>query len=190
MCTTFCQICGRALYNISASTYVDIEQWPPYSMNNLLSCVITCASQWLFHFDEEIIIAWDHIESVWRMFQYLPSPSLQWKGSYFWHWLGSPSPLVVGDTGTSAILIWYESMHLWSLHQNEWTTVRDTLHHKQTNSVVLSPQANYTDWATATCRLNLVPTFVDRGVSLGQRGGSLMVVNLSFLDRSRYFSFK
>jgi hypothetical protein len=36
----------------------------------------------------------------------------------------------------------------------------------------------------------LVPTFVDRGVSLGQRGGSPMVVNLSFLDRSRYFSFK
>jgi hypothetical protein len=32
-------------------------------------------------------------------------------------------------------------------------------------SVALSPQANYTDWATATCRRNLVPTFVDRGVS-------------------------
>jgi hypothetical protein len=26
-------------------------------------------------------------------------------------------------------------------------------------------------------------TFVDRGVSRGQRGGSLTVVNLSFLDR-------
>jgi hypothetical protein len=36
----------------------------------------------------------------------------------------------------------------------------------------------------------LVPTFVDRGVLRGQRGGSPMVVNLSFLDRSRYFSFK
>jgi hypothetical protein len=31
---------------------------------------------------------------------------------------------------------------------------------------------------------------VDRGVSRGQRGGSPMVVNLSFLDLSRYFSFK
>jgi hypothetical protein len=39
-------------------------------------------------------------------------------------------------------------------------------------------------------RRNLVPTFVDRGVSLGQRGGSHTVINLSFLDRSRYFSFK
>jgi hypothetical protein len=36
----------------------------------------------------------------------------------------------------------------------------------------------------------LVPTFADRGVSRGQRGGSPTVVNLKFLDRSRYFSFK
>jgi hypothetical protein len=34
------------------------------------------------------------------------------------------------------------------------------------------------------------PTFVDRGVSRGQRSGSRTVVNLSLLDRSRYFSFK
>jgi hypothetical protein len=61
---------------------------------------------------------------------------------------------------------------------------------KQTNSVALIPQVNYTDWATATCRRNLVPTFVDRRVSRGQRGGSPTVVNLSFLDRNRYFSFK
>jgi hypothetical protein len=54
---------------------------------------------------------------------------------------------------------------------------------KQTNSVALSPRANYTDWATTTCRRNSVPTFVDRGVSRGQRGGSPTVVNLSFLDR-------
>jgi hypothetical protein len=33
-------------------------------------------------------------------------------------------------------------------------------------------------------------TFADRGVSSGQRDGSPTVVNLSFLDRSRYFSFK
>jgi hypothetical protein len=60
----------------------------------------------------------------------------------------------------------------------------------KTNSVALSPRAKYTDWSTATCQRNLVSTFVDRGVSRGQRGGSLTVVNLSFLDRSLYFSFK
>jgi hypothetical protein len=48
---------------------------------------------------------------------------------------------------------------------------------KKTNSVALSPRANYT---TATCRRNLVSTFVDRGVSRGQRGGSPTVANLSF----------
>jgi hypothetical protein len=54
---------------------------------------------------------------------------------------------------------------------------------RQTNSVALSPWANYTNWMTATCRRNLVPTFVDRGVSRGQLGRSHTVVNLSFLDR-------
>jgi hypothetical protein len=58
---------------------------------------------------------------------------------------------------------------------------------KKTNFVTLSPPANYTAWATANCRWNLVPTFVDRGMSRGQRGESPTVVNLSFLDRSRYF---
>jgi hypothetical protein len=61
---------------------------------------------------------------------------------------------------------------------------------KKKNSVALSPQANYTDWATATCQQNSVPAFVDRGVLRGQRGGSPTVVNFSFLDRSHYFSFK
>jgi hypothetical protein len=56
--------------------------------------------------------------------------------------------------------------------------------------VAFGPQANYTDWATASCPWNLVPTFVDREVSRGQRGVSPTIVNLSFLNRSRYFSFK
>jgi hypothetical protein len=61
---------------------------------------------------------------------------------------------------------------------------------KTTDSVVFSPQANYTDWVTATCRRNLVPSFTHSGLSRGESGGSLTVVDLSFLDRSRYFSSK
>jgi hypothetical protein len=38
--------------------------------------------------------------------------------------------------------------------------------------------------------VDVVSTFVDRVVSRGQRGGSRTVVNLSFLDRSRYISVK
>jgi hypothetical protein len=56
--------------------------------------------------------------------------------------------------------------------------------------MALSPQANYTDLATSTCRRNLTPTFVVRGVLRGQRGGSLTFANHSFLDRSRYFLFQ
>jgi hypothetical protein len=52
-----------------------------------------------------------------------------------------------------------------------------------------SPQANYTDWATATGRRILVPAFVDRGVLCGQRGGTLMAVNLSFVYWSHYVFF-
>jgi hypothetical protein len=43
---------------------------------------------------------------------------------------------------------------------------------QNTYSVAISTQMNYTDWATATCRRNLVPTFADRGVLRGQRVGS------------------
>jgi hypothetical protein len=57
------------------------------------------------------------------------------------------------------------------------------------NFVALSPQANNTEWATATFRRNLVPTFVDRWVSHGQRGASPAVINLSFLDGDFLISF-
>jgi hypothetical protein len=41
----------------------------------------------------------------------------------------------------------------------------------KTNSVAFSLQTKYTDWGTATGQRILVPTFVDRGVSRGKRGG-------------------
>jgi hypothetical protein len=40
---------------------------------------------------------------------------------------------------------------------------------------------------TATGLRILMPSFADRGVSCGQRDGTPTVVNLGFLDRSRYF---
>jgi hypothetical protein len=51
---------------------------------------------------------------------------------------------------------------------------------EQTNSVAFSPQTNNADWTTATSRPNLVPTFADRGVSHGQRGGSPRSLILAF----------
>jgi transposase InsO family protein len=71
-----------------------------------------------------------------------------------------------------------------------WWSKKTLTQSKQTNSLAIILQANYTDWATAKCRKSLVPTFADRGVSRGQRGGLPTVLNLSFLDRSRYFFFQ
>jgi hypothetical protein len=59
-----------------------------------------------------------------------------------------------------------------------------------TISAAFSPQPNYTDWSTDTGWWILVPTFVDRGVSRGQRGGTPTAVNISFLDQSHYYSSK
>jgi hypothetical protein len=53
--------------------------------------------------------------------------------------------------------------------------------------VAFSPQANYTDWPTATGRQILVSTFVVWGVSHGERDGTPTAVNISFLDRRNYF---
>jgi hypothetical protein len=92
---------------------------------------------------------------------------------------------------------WTVSLDASISHEVQYLKQKWELHSKcnfsklrKTNSAALSPRANYTDWATATCRRNLVPTFADRGVSRGRGGGSPSVVNLSFLDRSRYFTFK
>jgi hypothetical protein len=73
------------------------------------------------------------------------------------------------------------SHNLWT--PSSHSSYKSTLYICKTNSVALSPRANYTDWMTATCWRNLVSTFVGRGVSRGQRGRSPAVVNLSFLDR-------
>jgi hypothetical protein len=56
--------------------------------------------------------------------------------------------------------------------------------------VAFSPQANCTDWVTATLWWNLVPTFADTGVWRGQRGGTPTAVYLNFLDRKLINSFR
>ena len=56
---------------------IDVLYWPPYSMDKFISCVVPGPSQWLFHFGEEIIIAWTHIRWVRWMFQNLPFSAMQ-----------------------------------------------------------------------------------------------------------------
>jgi hypothetical protein len=54
----------KASHTISTSTSVDVQQWPPYSANNLHSYVVTCPSPWFFHLGEEIIIARTYRASI------------------------------------------------------------------------------------------------------------------------------
>jgi hypothetical protein len=63
----------------------------------------------------------------------------------------------------------------------------NTVRQHWNNSVAFIPLANSTDWATATCWRILVPTFVDRGVSRGLRGGSPAVANLRVLTGANTF---
>ena len=46
----------KASYTISASNFIHILYWPPYSTDNFISCVVPGTSQWFFHFGEEIAI--------------------------------------------------------------------------------------------------------------------------------------
>jgi hypothetical protein len=58
---------------------------------------------------------------------------------------------------------WYQSAAVSSIvHEPQIYSKSGLVHvpYKQTNSVALSPQANCTGWATATCRRNVVPTFL------------------------------
>jgi hypothetical protein len=54
--------------------------------------------------------------------------------------------------------------------------------------VALSPASELYRLSDRHLSTNLVSTFVVRGVTRGQRGGSPAVVNLSFLGQNRYFS--
>jgi hypothetical protein len=98
--------------------------------------------------------------------------------------------LVVRVPGCRSRGVGFDSQHcqiFWlavSLEQGSLSLVAINEELLQTIFMALSPRANYTDWATATCRRNLVPTFLDKGVSRGERGSSPTVVNLNFLDRN------
>jgi hypothetical protein len=78
-------------------------------------------------------------------------------------WTKSSNPAILNVIPSSEPFMFY-----WS--QTNRTEDRP-IKNKQTNSLALSPRASYTDWSTATCRRNLVSTFVDRGVSRGQKTG-------------------
>jgi hypothetical protein len=78
--------------------------------------------------------------------------SIVWRGELRKYW-------VYADWYFCRIVIFRHFLHLLF---PSWEAFQILLKNKnKTNSVAFSPQANYTDWATATCWQNLVPTFAD-----------------------------
>jgi hypothetical protein len=102
-----------------------------------------------------------HLSDIWR------------KSNIYVHSVCGPSLGGIGTHGTlHSLCAVHAQIPFTNKQTNKWTNKTN-----KTNSVALSWGVNYTNWATATCRRNLVPTFVDRGVSRGQRGGSPTVIN-------------
>jgi hypothetical protein len=77
------------------------------------------------------------------------------------------------------LLFMNHQMYLWHLQVLPGIYVTQF---QDQNSVVFSPQANYTDWATTTCWQNLVPTFADRG-----GGGRPTDINLFSRPKKLFF---
>jgi hypothetical protein len=102
---------------------------------------------------------------------------------FLYHSFVPPSP---PQSSLYIILGWYNG----AINGRRSSALGSTPVPYKTNSVALSLRANYTDWSTATGQLILVPTSVDRGVSRGQHGRTPTAVNLSFLERNRYFFFQ
>ena len=73
-----------------------------------ISSSLVDLSQWLFHFGEVIGIVWTQEKTTTL-----------------------DGTVEMGDSGTSRVLIRYESMRLRSLRQSERTTARDQVQHKR-----------------------------------------------------------
>jgi hypothetical protein len=68
----------------------------------------------------------------------------------------------------------YRCMHSLTQENVYWAFAYQDKGDAQTeekNSVALSPQANYADWSTATCQLNLVPTLRIEGCRVVSAAG-------------------
>ena len=62
----------KASYTISASIFVDVPYWPPYSTEKFISCVVPGLSQWWRDRNRMHSYRW-----LWWMFQKLPLPAVQ-----------------------------------------------------------------------------------------------------------------
>jgi hypothetical protein len=103
-----------------------------------------------------------------------------------WCWIWGQEGREVWWLSHGLLLIWTSTIRI-AIQMFMKGQGKVVVEHQPTKSVALGPQANYTDWATTTCRRNLVSTFVD---TWGVEWSAQRIPHLSFLDHSRYFFFQ
>jgi hypothetical protein len=129
----------------------------------------------------------------WTHFPSVTNPAAQWT----WNFTIQSLPEVTGPWAVVALSNntsdcgWRHCLHWVKLSGTckhcTMETSGEHIYCYFDHSVAFRPQANYTDWATATGRLILVITFANKGVSHGECGRIPTAVILSFLGRSRSF---
>ena len=96
----------KASYTVSASIFVDVPYCRPHSPDKFIACVKPGPSQWFFHFDEEIVIAWTREKTTLGGTEPHHS-SWQCKESHLC--CHRPlAPLAMGYSGTSTVLTRYD----------------------------------------------------------------------------------
>ena len=121
----------KASYTISASIFVDFSHWSSYNTYKFISYALPGPSQWVFHFGEEIIIAWTQEQTTTLGSRPTEPHHSSWQCKESHRSCHTPlAPLQMGDSGTSTVLTRYESMRLRSLRQSERTAARNPVQHK------------------------------------------------------------
>ena len=140
----------KALYTISASIFVYVPYWLPYSTDKFISCVVPGPSQRFFHFGEETVIAWTQEKTTTLGGTELHHSSWQCKELHrCCH--GPLALLAIGDSGTFTVYTRYESMQLWYLRQSERTAAMDPVQCKRWTyscyrAVNMEYQEKWTRW--------------------------------------------
>ena len=104
--------------------FVEVPYWHPYSTDKFICCIVPGSSQWFLHFGEDIVIAWTQGKSTILGGTETHRSSWQRKESHRCCCHGPLEPLTMENSGTSPVLIRYDSMRLLSLRQSERTTAR------------------------------------------------------------------
>ena len=127
---TFCQMFGRRRTPSARPSLMFRIDRPMDRISSSLGLYVPGLSLWLFHYGEDIVIAWTQEKMTIFGGTEPHHSSRQCKESHRCCCNGLLAQLAMGDSGTSTVLTQWESMWLRFLCQRERTTARDPVQHK------------------------------------------------------------